>query len=283
MKALITGSEGQLAREFSRKFRENGTEFIALTYNDLDISDFAKVRQIVGQYKPEIILNCAAYNAVDKAEEDSSYAFLVNGTGVKNLVLASEEIGSIFVHYSSDYVFDGTKGSPYSTSDKPKPINSYGKSKLLGESSIYESNYSNFYLIRVSWLFGEGEYSFAKKLLSWMSSNDNLKIVDDQVSSPTYTEDLVSSTLELIKTGKYGLYHMSNAEQCSRYEWAKYIAETIGWHGSIKAAKSDDFPSAVKRPSYSVLNNLSLEETIGRGFPYWADATKRFLKREKLI
>jgi len=283
MKALITGSRGQLAREFAKRFEKDGIEYIGFSHSELDISDIQKVREVVRKYRPDFIFNCAAYNAVDKAEEDYRSAFLTNGIGVKNLIIASNEIGSTLVHYSSDYVFSGTKQIPYSIADRPEPINSYGRSKLLGENFIFHLGYLKYYLIRTSWVFGEGENSFVEKLLGWMGKNKSLKIVNDQVSSPTYTEDLVNATLELIKTGSYGLYHISNSGQCSRYEWAKFIMEAINWSGEIIPAKSSDFLTPAPRPAYSVLDNFPLGETIGFMLPEWKEATERYLKRKELI
>ena len=283
MRALITGSAGQLGGEFTRKFKEDGTEHMALSRKDLDITDLRGVREVVTEYEPDLIFNCSAYNAVDKAEDNWKEAFLTNGVGVKNLLVAASEAGATLVHFSSDYVFDGKKGEAYTIADRPDPINSYGKSKRTGEYSIFRAGYPKFYLLRVSWVFGEGENSFVNKLLGWMESNKSLKIVDDQVSSPTYTEDLVSGTLALIKTGRYGLYHMSNSGQCSRHEWAKFIAGAMNWDGEIMPAKSSDFPSPAKRPAYSVLDNFPIEETIGFRLPDWQDATERFLKKKGLV
>ncbi|MGD2079950.1 MAG: dTDP-4-dehydrorhamnose reductase [Nitrospirota bacterium] len=280
MRALVTGSGGQLGREFSRRLAEDCTEHLALSHEKLDISDLPKVREAVSGYKPDYIFNCAAYNAVDKAEEDWRSAFLANGIAVKNLLLASEESGSTLVHYSSDYVFDGAKGAPYTIADRPNPINSYGLSKLLGEDSVFRAGYPRYYLIRASWVFGEGESSFVGKLLGWMRSRRSLRIVDDQVSSPTYTEDLVRGTLELIKTESYGLYHMSNSGQCSRYDWAKFVVEAMNWGGELVPAKSSDYPSPAQRPAYSVLDNFPIGETIGFLLPDWREATERFLKRQ---
>jgi dTDP-4-dehydrorhamnose reductase len=163
---------------------------------------------------------------VDRAEYDWKRALLVNGIGAKNMIIAASEADATLVHFSSDYVFDGTKESPYTIADSPNPINSYGRSKLLGEDSVCRAGYPRYYLIRTSWLFGEGENSFIKKLFDWMKSNRSIKVVDDQISSPTYTEDLVKCVLDLIRTGSYGLYHMTNSGQCSRFEWAKWRTRT---------------------------------------------------------
>lgn len=282
MRALITGAGGQLGREFVRKFSTASTEHVALSRADLDITDLQKVREVIRGYKPDFIFNCAAYNAVDKAEEDWRGAFLLNGIGVKNLIATSKETDSTLVHFSSDYVFDGKKGAPYTIADRPDPINAYGRSKLLGEYSITSAGYQRYYLIRVSWVFGDGENSFVRKLIGWMKSKRSLRIVNDQVSSPAYTEDIVRGTLELISAGSYGLYHMSNSGQCSRYDWAKFVVEAMNWDGELLPARTSDFPSPAKRPAHSVLDNFPLRETTGFLLPEWREATERFLKREGL-
>ncbi len=283
MRALVTGARGQLGGEFARRFAEDGTEHMALSHAELDITDLQRVREVVGRYRPDFIFNCAAYNAVDGAEEDWRGAFLVNGIGARNLAVAAGEAGSTLVHFSSDYVFDGTKKAPYSIADRPNPVNAYGLSKLLGEDSICRAGHPRYYLIRTSWVFGDGENSFVRKLLGWMKPGGPLSVVDDQVSSPTYAEDLMKGTLELVKTGSYGLYHMSNSGQCSRYEWAKFVAGATGWGGELRPARSADFPSPARRPAYSALDNFPLGETIGSGLPDWREATERFLGREGLL
>ena len=273
---LITGANGQLAREFQKVLTKRGIIFKALTREELDISNFKKVKEVVKGLKPDFVINCAAYNFVDRAEEDWEKAFLVNGIGVKNLALASNEVNATLVHFSTDYVFDGEKGKPYTIADSPNPINRYGKSKLLGENFVRELS-ERYYLIRVSWLFGEGKNSFITKLLSWAKDKDVLRIVDDQISSPTYTEDLVRAVLDLLNTENYGLYHITNEGYCSRYEWAKFILEALNWRGKLIPAKSEEFKTLAKRPAFSKLDTFPLREVIGYQLPHWEDATERFL------
>jgi len=242
----------------------------------LDITDLKSVREIVSQNSPDAIINCAAYNAVDKAEEDWKNAFSVNAIGPKNLAIAASEHGIPLMHFSTDYVFDGKKGSPYFVWDKPKPLSKYGQSKLYGEQLV--SLFTNrCFIVRLSWVFGVGNTNFVKKILEWSKEKDELKVVDDQISSPAYTVDLSRAILDLLSTGCYGIYHMTNTGHCSRYDWAKYILELSGWKGRLISAKSSEFKTADQRPEFSAMDTFPLEETIGYELPHWIDATERFI------
>lgn len=275
---LITGAEGQLAHAFVQEFKKRKVNYLALGRKKLDIADFKKVKEVVKKYKPNFLLNCAAYNDVDNAENDWQTAYMVNGIGVKYLAMALMERKSILVHFGTDYVFDGNKKEPYTIADEPDPINNYGKSKLLGEK-MAQNFCQKHYLIRLSSVFGNNpQASFPFKLLSWAKEKKELKIVDDQIFSPSYVGDIVKGTLDLIKSGQYGLCHMTNYGYCSRYEWAKYILKKIEWQGKILPVKSDDFPLPAKRPKFSVLDNFPLKNIIGYELPRWEEATDRFLK-----
>lgn len=278
MKFLITGANGQLAGEFIKLLSQKDITHIALSKERLDISNFNEVRKSVKEYKPNFIINCAAYNLVDKAEEEWEKAFLINGIGVKNLLLSSWEVNSVLIHFSTDYVFDGNKKEPYNIANIPNPINKYGISKLLGEKFILQLGYPRYYLIRVSWVFGDGKSSFIMKLLEWMKNTDELKMVDDEISSPTYTEDLTKAVLDLIKSESYGLYHITNSGYCSRYEWARFVTQRLNWNGRLKPIKSEEFNAPAKRPCFSVLDNFPLKETIGYSLSHWQEATEKFLK-----
>lgn len=243
----------------------------------LDITDLKYVRETVLRTEPDAIINCAAYNAVDKAEEDWKNAFLVNAIGPKNLAIAANERGIPLMHFSTDYVFDGKKGSPYFVWDEQKPLSKYGQSKLYGEQLV--SLLSNrIFIVRLSWVFGVGNTNFVKKILEWSKGKNELKVVDDQISSPAYTVDLSSAILDLLETEAYGVYHMANTGYCSRYEWAKFILELTGWKGKIFPVRSTDFKTVAQRPAFSAMDTFPLKETIGYELPDWKDATKRFLE-----
>lgn len=277
MRLLITGADGQLAQEIIRISALKGYTVTAKNRKELDITDFRAVSEAVSGLKPDIVINCAAYNDVDKAESEWKEAYLVNGIGVKYLAIACAKHNTELVHFSSDYVFNGGKKRPYTIADIPSPVNRYGESKLLGEEML-RSHISHYYLIRVSWVFGVGKYSFPLKLMDWAEREKKLRIVDDQVSAPSYTGDVARAVMGLIKTGAYGLYHVTDLGFCSRYEWARFILKGIRWEGELEPAKSTDFPSPAKRPGYSVLDSFPLKETIGYLLPTWEEATENFLK-----
>lgn len=277
MRVLVTGSEGQLAREVRRLLALRGDVVEGHDRDVLDISDFFAVSKMTSEVMPDYIINCAAYNDVDGAETRWEDAFLVNGIGVKNLAIAARKHGAVLVHFSSDYVFDGEAHRSYTIADVPSPLNMYGQSKLLGEELLKDHG-ERYFLIRTSWVFGRGAFSFPLKILEWASKNRTLRVVDDQVASPTYASDLAEAALKLMATKNYGLYHITNSGFCSRFEWAEFILANIGWKGELLRAGSDEFSTPARRPAYSVLDNFPLSQTIGGLLPSWQDATGRFLK-----
>lgn len=268
MRILITGANGQLAREFQKALKDYDHTVAAPDEENLDISDLNIVTKAVSQYNPDIILNCAAYNLVDKAEEDFDTAFKVNASGVRNLAIACKKNNTLLVHYSSDYVFDGTKEDFYTEEDKPNPINNYGKSKLMGEKFLKEET-DNFLLFRLSWVFGEGKQNFLYKLLEWAKKSRVLKVVYDQISVPTYTKDVVNLTMFAIDKGLRGVYHLTNSGYASRYEVARFFIERLGMDNLILPVNSDYFPSPAKRPYFSAMSNPKLSNALNVHIPDW--------------
>ncbi|TAN45727.1 MAG: dTDP-4-dehydrorhamnose reductase [Nitrospirae bacterium] len=277
MKFLITGANGQLATEFRRALEREGQEYAALTRAQLDMSDAGAVREAVAQYKPDVALNCAAYNNVDAAEKDFDAAFAVNATAVRNLAAACAGNKTLIVHYSTDYVFDGTKDDFYTEEDAPNPISSYGRTKLAGEKLLSEET-DNFLLLRTSWLFGRGKQNFLYKISEWARKNRTLKIVCDQVSIPTYTEDIVVGTMLAIKNSLRGMYHLTNSGYASRYEVAHYFIERMGLDNVLLPETSDYFKTPAKRPAFSAMSNAKLSRQLGINFPHWQDGVDRYIK-----
>jgi dTDP-4-dehydrorhamnose reductase (EC 1.1.1.133) len=220
LKFLITGAKGQLAKEFVKELTNRGLEFTALTKEELDISDTNKVFEVIKEVKPDIVINCAAYLPADKAESFPTEAIAVNTLGVANLAFACLDIKATLVHYSTDYVFDGTKAGFYTEEDQPNPLNEYGKSKLFGEFFI-QKVLENYLIFRVSWVYGEGRQNFIYKLLQWAKEREVLQIAFNEVSVPTYTGFIVEKTLKALEKGLTGLYHLVPRGYASRYEWAK--------------------------------------------------------------
>lgn len=274
MKILVTGANGQLGQDITKLCEEKKIACMSADSKALDITDKKSVDELVRTFTPDIIINCAAYNAVDLAETEWKKAFLVNGMGVKNLALAANRQGAVLVHYSTDYVFDGRNTRPYTVADSTHPISRYGESKLLGEQMIRDLC-DRYYLIRTSWVFGKGK---PLKLLEWSKGKDELSVVDDQVSVPTYTVDLAKATFDLITTDSFGLYHITNSGSCSRYDWARYVLDQVNWKGTLHKVKSSVFKTPAQRPEYSLLDNFGTEEILGYVMPSWQDATSRYLR-----
>ena len=282
MKILITGANGQLGRDIQKLFQKSSIDLVAPGSTTLDISDLTSVIKFISDHPCDVIINCAAYNDVDLAEKEWKMAFAVNGLGPRNLAIAAHNTETPLVHFSTDYIFDGLLGRPYTIADIPRPVSRYGESKLLGESFLRDLT-DRFILIRTASLFGTGNWNFPKKIIEWGTGKKELKVITDLVSSPTYTVDLARATLDIIKKEAYGTFHITNSGFCSRYEWAGYILEKIGWEGNILPCTSGEFPTIAKRPPISALDNFGTEETLGYSLPGWMDATDRFLKELELM
>lgn len=280
MKILLTGSNGQLGHDFKKIFNKKNIEYIATDYKELDITSDKDLNKFF-QENEEIthIINCAAYNDVDKAETDKK-VWLLNAEAPKKLAEFSKKIGAIFVTYTTDFVFDGEKDSPYMEDDKTNGISEYGKSKAQGEKDVLEA-YDRSFVIRTSWVFGIANNNFNKQVINWSKSRNELNIVDDQVSVPTYSMDLAEFSWKLIQTGKFGLYHITNDGIASKYDQAKYVLEKIGWKGTLGRAKTVDFNLPAKRPAYSKLDSSKVEKLLGEKIPTWQSGIDRFLEEMK--
>lgn len=279
---LITGANGQLGHDFQRIFKERNLDFIATDYKGLDITDIDVVREFVKDKNINLIINCAAYNNVDKAEEEIEMCYKLNAYAPRDLALVAKEIEADYITYSTDFVFDGSKNTPYTEEDIPAPLSVYSQAKAEGEKLVLEA-YDRSFVIRTSWVFGIANNNFNRQVINWSKSKDTLGIVDDQISVPTYSYDLALYSLKLLETKKYGLYHLSNSGVASKYDQAKYVLDSIGWKGTLKRAKSSDFVLPAKRAEYSKLDSSKLETVIGEKIPTWESGIDRFLNemREK--
>jgi len=274
---LLTGANGQLGTDFKKLFHMEDVEYIATDYKELDITNKEAIKEFVKDKKIHMIINCAAYNNVDKAEEERELCYELNTEAPKKLATVAKEIGAVFVTYSTDFVFDGEKSTQYTELDNVNPLSVYARSKAEGEKSVLEI-YEKSFVIRTSWVFGMGNNNFNKQVINWSKTRDELNIVDDQVSSPTYSWDLAVYSWKLMKTNKFGLYHLSNGGECSKYEQAKYVLESIGWNGRLGKAKTKDFNLLAKRAKYSKLSSEKLEKVIGEKIPSWQSGIDRFLE-----
>lgn len=280
MKILLTGSNGQLGYDFKKLFDSLKIEYIATDYQELDITNNESLEYFFAENKDFThIINCAAYNDVDKSEKDEKVK-LLNTTAPYKLAEFAKKIDAVYVTYSTDFVFDGDKREPYTEEDTPNPLSEYGKSKYEGEKSVLKT-YDKSFIIRTSWVFGIANNNFNKQVINWSKSRDTLNIVDDQVSAPTYSADLAEFSWKLIQTEKYGLYHITNNGEASKYDQAKYVLEKIGWKGKLNRAKTKDFNLPAKRPKYSKLSSAKVEKLLGEKIPAWQSGIDRFLLEMK--
>ncbi|MBW7889150.1 MAG: dTDP-4-dehydrorhamnose reductase, partial [Bacteroidetes bacterium] len=267
-KYLILGSNGQLGREFRKQLTEKKIPFFAPPEQEFDITNFEAIASQIEKLSPSVIINCAAYNAVDDAETTPEPAYLINQHAVENLAKGSKNIGAKFVHYSTDYVFDGTKGNLYTEEDLPNPQSVYGNSKLAGEKAIMEIT-DNYLILRTSWVFGDGRQNFIFKLRQWAEKNSVLKISSDEVSVPTGTADLADITLRALSKQLTGTFHAVNSDYASRYEWGRYVAEILGLKNIIIPVPMSTFQTAAKRPGFSAMFNNKLSEALEYKIPHW--------------
>jgi len=278
MKILITGAKGMLAQAVKEELKEN--ELICTDVTELDITDLEKVREFVKANKPEYIVNCAAYTAVDKAEEDIELARKVNAIGPKNLAMVTNENNITLVHISTDYVFSGEKDIKeiYKEEEDKQPVTVYGKTKLEGEHEI-QSNCSNYYIFRTAWLYGEGN-NFVRTMLKLGKEKEEINVVADQHGSPTYAVDLASIIGQAIrKKIPYGVYHATNQGFTTWYEFTKQIFEIANINCKVNPVTSEEYVRQAKRPKNSM---LSKEKLLNAGvqIPLYEDGLRRYLNKE---
>ena len=273
---LITGANGQLGYDFQRLFDSLGTKYIATDIANFDITDTKSIDDFFSIHSNiSLIINCAAYNDVDKAESEIELCNKLNAKAPFNLAKKAKEIGAIFITYSTDFVFYGDIRNPYTEEDMPNPPSIYAKSKRLGEISVFEE-YEKVFIIRTSWLFGVANSNFNTQVINWSKDCTELSIVDDQLSSPTYSKDLAYYSWKLINTNLYGLYHITNSGSCSKYDQAKYVLDKIGWTGNLRKIKTEELNLPAKRSKFSKLDSTKVENIIGEKIPGWQDAIDRY-------
>ncbi|MGQ9819410.1 MAG: dTDP-4-dehydrorhamnose reductase [Candidatus Kapaibacteriales bacterium] len=280
MRILLIGRGGQLGGEFERFFYDKKVEFVSVDLPEFDVSDLSIVIATFKSYKPNYIINCSAYNFVDKAEEDRWNAFRVNAIGPQNLAIAAKKFDAFLVHFSTNYVFDGRKNFAYTEQDKPNPINFYGISKYLGEEAIQKQT-ENFLILRTSWLYGKGQQNFIAKFTKWASKTDKIYISTDEMGTPTSTRTVVETTMLAIENNIKGLFHLVNSGYCSRYDWANRIASVLNLDCDIFPARMDKFPSKAIRPIYGVLSNELISKTLNITLTSWETELKEYLTTKK--
>ncbi|HXW92981.1 MAG TPA: dTDP-4-dehydrorhamnose reductase [Terriglobales bacterium] len=285
MKVLLIGANGQLGTDLLRVFQAAGHDVLPFTRRELDICHGQQLAAVLREAQPAIVLNTAAFHKVEECERKPDLAFQVNGSAVMNLALACKDADAILVHFSTDYVFGGyAQNKPYEVDDRPAPLNVYGVSKLVGEHLI-AFNLERYFVIRTCGLYGIAGSSgkggnFVENMLKKAMAGEPIRVVDDQVLTPTYTADLAESVSKLVFTGRFGLYHLSSEGQCSWYEFTRGILQYAGIHAKLSPVKTGDFFSSVKRPTYSVLSKAKFH-SLGLSIPPWQDALSRYLDDRK--
>lgn len=277
MKFLITGVNGQLGYDVLKELKERGyQDILAPTREELDITNEDIVRKIILEYRPDVIFHCAAYTAVDFAEEERDKCYDVNVNGTKYLVEYAREVEAKFIYISTDYVFDGTKNGIYEVNDVACPVNYYGETKWLGEEMVRK--YENHIIVRISWVFGIHGKNFIRTMLKLAETKKELGVVSDQVGSPTYTEDLSKRLVDMSLSQAIGTYHATNEGYCSWYEFAKYIFEINEIDIIVNPVLTKDYKTVAKRPLNSRLSKNHLEDDGFERLPSWQDAVKRYCK-----
>jgi dTDP-4-dehydrorhamnose reductase len=282
MKVLVTGSAGQLGQDLVHLLQQQGHEVLGCDRQEMDITDLDQCTEVISGFSPDAVIHCAAHTAVDIAETDVDAAYLINATGSRNVALAAEKSGAKLVYISTDYVFDGMGTQPYHEYDNTDPQSIYGKSKRAGEILV-QSLSSKFFIVRTSWVYGKYGNNFVKTMLKLGQEKPLLQVVDDQQGSPTYTVDLARFLLELIQTEKYGIYHASNSESCTWYEFTQAIfaeAEDIlglKFTAKLEPCATEQFPRPAPRPRNSVMEHLAIRTNGFEDIRPWRAGLRDFL------
>lgn len=282
MKALITGANGQLGRAL-QAIAPKGNDLIAATHADLDIGDRAAVRDFVARHRPDAIFNAAAYTAVDKAESEEDSARAINADAVGHLAEAARELGARLIHVSTDFVFDGQRGTPYRPADPTAPIGAYGRTKLAGEIAAGPEAL----IVRTAWVYGATGHNFVRTMLRLMAEHDEVRVVADQIGTPTFAPHLAAALWALYAAGARGIHHYTDSGAASWYDFAVAIQEEALALGLLERAvpvipiATADYPTPARRPSYSVLDKAATFALLGGPAPHWRDGLRRMLKDVK--
>lgn len=274
---VILGAEGMLATALADSLRRRGWKWVPLSRADLDITRKDRVRTVLEKIRPAVIVNAAAYNNVDGAESEPDMAFEVNGLGPGNVGEAASLLGALFVHFTTDYIFDGEKEGPYLPEDEPNPLNVYGASKLEGERQVRQST-MNHMIVRTSWLFGPNGKNFVRTMLELGQTSSRINVVDDQTGRPTYTRHLAEGILDLIEKRATGTWHLSNAGHCTWFDFAREIFRRAGLEVEVCPASTKVLNRPALRPCNSLLDCTATYEILGRSLPSWEEALGEYLK-----
>ncbi len=281
MKVLVTGANGQLGYDVVKELQKQNIECYGASRQDFDIVDFEATENFIKNYMPDAVIHCAAYTAVDKAEDEQGLCYLVNASATENIAEICKKINAKMLYISTDYVFDGTKDGFYEVDDKPNPINVYGKTKLLGEQAV-QRILNKYFIVRISWVFGEHGNNFVKTMLRLGKERKEINVVADQYGSPTYTADLVPLLVEMIQTDKYGIYHATNEGVCSWAEFAEEIFKIAGMDVKVNYITTAEYPTRAKRPMNSRLSKEKLIEKSYFKLPIYIEALMQYFVVTKI-
>lgn len=281
MKVLVTGFNGQLGYDVVKELTSRSIECIGVDLQDFDITEREQTVDFIKNYNPDVIVHCAAYTAVDKAEDDAETCRKVNADGSENLAIAAKEIGAKMLYVSTDYVYGGAWETPFEVTDPTDPKSVYGKTKLEGEEAV-KKHLDKYFIVRTSWVFGINGNNFVKTMLRLGAERDELSVVHDQIGSPTYTPDLARLICDLILTEKYGIYHGTNENYCSWAEFAEAIMTLGNRKAKIKPIPSSEYPAKAQRPLNSRLSKACLDRAEIERLPTWQNALERYIKELEL-
>lgn len=276
MKILVTGALGQLGREICGCLAAAGISHKGVDITDFDLTDEAATLNAIRAYRPDGVIHCAAYTAVDKAEEDKDLCYRINVGGTAHVANACKELDARMLYVSTDYVFDGQGDAPFETDAKIAPVNHYGLTKAQGEQAV-AARLEKYYIVRISWVFGLHGSNFVKTMLRLGSQQDLVRVVGDQVGSPTFVQDVAPLMCEMIQTEKYGVYHATNEGYCSWHEFAVEIMRQADLPCRVERISSSEYPTAAKRPCNSRLSKQSLDSADFKRLPHWQNALARYL------
>ena len=281
MRVLVTGAKGQLGTDVMDQLNANNIEAVGIDREELDIVDKKACEEFFEKANAEkridAVIHCAAYTAVDKAEDEQELSYNINALGTENIALACKKFDMKLMYISTDYVFNGQGERPWEPDDEREPLNVYGKTKYEGELFV-EKLSDKYFIVRIAWVFGIAGHNFIKTMLKLAKERDSLTVVDDQIGSPTYTADLSKLLVSMIQTDKYGRYHATNEGYCSWYEFAKEIFKVAGVEIDVKPVDSSAYPAKAKRPANSRMEKSKLDEMGFKRLPSWQDATRRYIE-----
>lgn len=277
MKVLVTGVKGQLGHDVVNELTKRGHIAVGTDIEEMDITDKKSVESVMKENMPEAVIHCAAYTAVDAAEDNVELCRKINAEGTQNIADVCKELDIKMIYISTDYVFDGEGEKPWEPDDERSPLNVYGQTKYEGELAV-QNTLDKFFIVRIAWVFGVNGKNFIKTMLNLGKTRDSLTVVNDQFGSPTYTYDLAKLLVDMVETEKYGIYHATNEGICTWYEFACEIFKQAGMNIKVAPVSASEYPAKAKRPSNSRMSKEKLTDNGFEKLPTWQDALSRYLK-----